>query len=114
MEDKRVNDGGVHYCEACGRVVPASGARQVATRTLCLQCALAWKLNKRGDWPPPGYVWDGTRWRFDVAGTTTRSYVGYQPTDRELQWWCFLSWLAATGRVKVGADEGAETSPAAG
>ena len=113
MDENQVDGGGLHYCEACGRVVPAGGVRQVATRTLCLQCALAWQMRQRSDWPPPGYVWDGSRWQFDAAGTTKRPYVGYQPTDRELQWWCFLSWLTATGRITVGAAEGAVPSTAA-
>lgn len=108
MTAQQPSDPLVQYCESCGRVVPVRNTRQIATRTLCLRCALAWQTGRRSEWPPPGFVWDGAAWHFDLDAVDQRAYAGYQPTAREVQWWCFLSWLIAAGRMSVGATEGAE------
>lgn len=108
MADRGSQDTGVQYCEACGRVVPATGTRQVDTRTVCLRCALFLQQGPGSNWPPPGYVWNGSRWRFDRSAGAAGPFTGYQPTEREAQWWCFLSWLVDTGRLSAGRDEGAE------
>lgn len=98
----------VPICQGCGRELPSTGTAQVASRTLCLHCALEWQKRHRADWPPPGYVWDGERVWFDPTILPKRSVKAYRPTDREVQWWCFLSWMVATGRIAVGMAEGAD------
>lgn len=107
MAGHEINGMTTHRCDVCGRPVSTRDGESIATHTLCPQCTLAWQLRRRADWPPQGYVWDGSRWRFDPAAVTKRPFTGYQPTDSEVQWWCFLSWLIATGRLQAGANEGA-------
>ncbi|MBX5445348.1 hypothetical protein [Sphaerobacter sp.] len=88
--------------------MPAASTQQVATHTLCLRCALAFQQSQTGNGSQPGYASDGARWQFEPGQTADGRFPSYQPTDHELQWWTFLSWLIATGRVSVGQDEGAE------
>lgn len=95
-------------CEVCGREVPAGGERATVTRTLCLRCALTWQNARRPNWPPRGFVWNGDQLEFDASAASDQPYRGYRPTQREVQWWCYLTWLIATGQISVGPDEGAE------
>lgn len=107
MREHQFDNTQAHRCDVCGRPVERAGSEAVTTRVLCSQCALAVQLSRRSNWPPQGYVWDGSRWRFDPSAVTKRPFTGYQPTDAEVQWWCFLSWLIATERMTVGPNEGA-------
>ncbi|MBX6341542.1 MAG: hypothetical protein IRY97_03715 [Thermomicrobiaceae bacterium] len=105
------NDALVTRCDACGRVVPVGSSWKVATLNLCSECAAAWQTRSRAGWPPPGYVWDGSRWRFDAESLGQQSAASYQPTERELRWWRFLGWLVAHGKLSTGPDEGADRYP---
>lgn len=108
MPDGEPRNAAFRHCDACGRVVPAASTQQVATQTLCLRCALALQQGQGENSAQPGHTRDGARWQFDPGAPAEGRFSGYQPTDRERQWWAFLSWLVATGRVSVGQDEGAE------
>lgn len=108
MKNQEHDQNALRPCDACGRALPASELGEVATRTLCPQCAIEWQMRQRSDWPPPGYVWDGVEWRFDPDSIGQQPVAGYQPTEREVRWWCFLAWMIATGKLAVGAEEGAD------
>ncbi|ACZ38257.1 hypothetical protein [Sphaerobacter thermophilus] len=79
------------YCKSCGELVQVEGF--VDDRlVLCARCE----------------IWAAGR-GLDQYRASATQFVDepYEPSDRERQWWQFLSWLIATGRLTVGPNEGA-------
>ncbi|ACZ40024.1 hypothetical protein [Sphaerobacter thermophilus] len=113
MPDGDPRNAAFRYCDVCGRVVPAASTQRLATHNLCLRCALVFQQSQDGNGTPPGDPRDDARWQVDPGVASEGRFASYQPTERELQWWSFISWLVATGRISAGQDEGAELLEAA-
>lgn len=78
------------YCKSCGELVQVAGTLEDDTLVLCIRCA----ISAAAQAPKREAALDDD--------------APYEPTDRERQWWQFLSWLIATRRLSVGPGEGAD------
>lgn len=95
MGQRESHDAVTLYCKSCGELVQVAGPLEDDSRILCVRCAIGAAERAAGYGPE---YWTNSSHTADEA---------YEPSDRERDWWRFLSWMIATGRMTVGPAEGA-------
>lgn len=81
-------------CKSCGEFVQVAGTVGDDHVILCVRCAIE-AVGRRHAQEPD-----------QRQGSQHTPDERYEPSERELQWWRFLAWMIATGRLTVGPDEG--------